>query len=183
MIQQAINQGLSLAALVATQTQGYKTKARIHQIKREGARINRILQVTASDTSPEGRKARSAAVERGKELSAEKLALDPSEETFEQYKENIAIAEAHEADIQEQTEQQAQAEAEQLQQEAEQQFWEERAEQEPEPVEQSQYEVAEARAQKHLAERQKTKRNTRYRAFGAPDELWGAGLGRGKRGI
>lgn len=94
MIQQAINQGLSLAALVTTQTQGYKTKSRIQQIKGEGARINRVIQATASDTSPEGIETRTAAIEKGKELSAERFALDPSQKTFAQYKQNIAYAQS-----------------------------------------------------------------------------------------
>lgn len=146
MIQQAINQGLSLAALVTTQTQGYKTKSRIQQIKGEGARINRVIQATASDTSPEGMKARTAAIEKGKELSAERFALDPSQRTFAQYKQNIAYAEAADTRLTpEQEEEQLAYEAAQEEYEQEQEYLASQAGQ-----------MAQ-RAQEHMATKQKTK--------------------------
>lgn len=150
MIQQAINQGLSLAALVTTQTQGYKTKARIQQIKGEGARINRVIQATASDTSPEGIEARTAAINKGKELSAERFALDPSQRTFAQYRQNIAYAQAADTRLT------PEEEAEQLARQEAYEAYEQEYAQEQEYLASQAGQMAQ-RAQMHMAEKQHVK--------------------------
>lgn len=153
MIQQSINQGLSLAALVYSQTPGFKQSARIQRIKGEGAKINKIIAATEGDTSPEGIKARTAAIERGKELSEERFAIDPSQKTFTQFKQNIAYAQA--IDTRETPEEMAQREA----------YEESIAQYEQEQAQEQGYFTSEAekmaqRAQLHMATRQSTKQRT-----------------------
>lgn len=150
MIQQAINQGLSLAALVYSQTPGFKTKAHIQQIKGEGAKVNKVIAATENDTSPEGIKARTAAIERGKELSEERFAIDPSKKTFEQLKQNIAYAEKVDSRLT--GEELAQKEA----------YTESLAAYEDEQAQEQKYFASESekmaqRAQSHMAEKQHTK--------------------------
>jgi hypothetical protein len=93
MIQQAINKGLSLAALVYSQTPAFKKGVRMQELKKEGSKVRKTIAATEGDTSSEAVKARTEAIEKGKQVAEEMFNTNPSKKTFEQYKQAAAYAE------------------------------------------------------------------------------------------
>jgi hypothetical protein len=93
MIQQAINKGLSLAALVYSQTPAFKKGVRMQELKKEGSKVRKTIAATEGDTSSEAVKARTEAIEKGKQVAEEMFNTNPSKKTFEQYKQAAAYSE------------------------------------------------------------------------------------------
>lgn len=93
MIQQAINKGLSLAALVYSQTPAFKKGVRMQELKKEGSKVRKTIDATKGDTSAEAVKARTEAVEKGKQIAEEMFNTSPSKKTFAQYKQAAEYSE------------------------------------------------------------------------------------------
>lgn len=93
MIQQAINKGLSLAALVYSQTPAFKKGVRMQELKKEGSKVRKTIAATEGDGSAEATKIRTEAVEKGKQIAEEMFITDPSEKTYAQYKQAAEYSE------------------------------------------------------------------------------------------